>query len=355
MKIIYKSIFKELIITFLLCLASLNFILMMEKLLKLSRFLSGVGSSIWDMIKIILYLQPQLFLITIPMALLLSSLIAYGRMNFDNELIILRMSGLKFYQISYPVIISGIFCFIINLSIGYYIGPESSRKLREEITGIVRERTPSAIEEGNFNNIFKDILIYAKEKTNNNTIKGIFIYDNRTKDEPKILTAEKGNISAGEGFSIMLNLNNGYIHIAKKEQTTEIYFNKYNMILEPEAEAPSRKSSEMKPSEFIEKIKQSDTHNAKFIYLDLYRRFSLPVLCIVIAFLAPPLSLISGKSGRLGGLTVGLATFTFYYILLVYGENLVRAGKIPHYIGAWASTIIIGIFAILLFKRESSK
>lgn len=355
MKIIYKSILKELIITFFLCLTSLNFLLMMEKLLKLSRFLSGVGSSIWDMFKIILYLQPQLFLITIPMALLLSSLIVYGRMNFDNELIVLRMSGLKFYQISYPIIISGVSCFIINLAIGYYIGPESSRKLREEITGIIRERVPLAIEEESFNNIFKDMLIYVKNKNDKNIINGIFIYDNRIKDEPRILTAEEGKISAGDGFSIMLTLNKGFIHIAKKEQTTEMYFNKYNMILEPEAEAPSRKSSEMKPYEFIEKIKQSNAHNAKFIYLDLYRRFSLPVLCLVIAFLAPPLSLVSGKSGRLGGLTIGLATFTFYYILLVYGENLARAGKIPHYIGGWASTLIIGIFALLLFKRESSK
>ena len=105
MKIIHRSIFKELVLTFLLSLASLNFIIMMEKLIKLSRLLSGVGTSFIDMVRIILLLQPQLFLLTIPMALLLSTLLVYGRLNMDNELIILRTSGMKFRELSTPVVI----------------------------------------------------------------------------------------------------------------------------------------------------------------------------------------------------------------------------------------------------------
>ena len=96
MKILYRSILKELLLTFFVSLASLNFILMMEKLLRLSRFLSGVGTSAADMIKMILLLQPQLFLLTIPMALLLSILLTYGRLNMDNEMVILRNEILFF-------------------------------------------------------------------------------------------------------------------------------------------------------------------------------------------------------------------------------------------------------------------
>ena len=99
MKILHRSILKELILTFILSLASLNFILMMEKLLRLSRVLSGVGISVIDMAKLIMYLQPQLLLLTVPMAFLLSTLLVYGRLNIDNELVIMRMSGMDFKQI----------------------------------------------------------------------------------------------------------------------------------------------------------------------------------------------------------------------------------------------------------------
>jgi lipopolysaccharide export system permease protein len=105
----------------------------------------------------------------------------------------------------------------------------------------------------------------------------------------------------------------------------------------------------------MDKIEQSSSHDAKFVYLELHRRFSFPFMCIIIIFLGPPLALIAGKSGKLGGLTIGLSTFTAYYVLLVYGENLVGAGKIAHYFGAWSATIILCMVALWVFRRENAR
>ena len=80
------------------------------------------------------------------------------------------------------------------------------------------------------------------------------------------------------------------------------------------------------------------------------------LLCVSsLFFWGPPLALIAGKSGKLGGLTIGLSTFTIYYVLLVYGENLVGAGKIAHYIGAWGATFILCIVAFCVFRRENAR
>jgi len=271
----------------------------------------------------------------------------------DNELIILRISGMKFREISAPVVIFGLLCFGLNMAVGLYIGPKSSSELRYEVTDIIRERTPAAMEEGSFNTSFKDIVIYIMHKTEDNTIRGIFMYDNRNKNEPKVLTAKECIISAREGYALTLSLKDGLIHIAKGDNTTEVFFKKYNMVLQIETDAPSRKNSDMTPWDLMEKIKKLDSREAKYFYLELHRRFSLPFMCIIIIFLGPPLALIAGKSGRLGGLTIGLATFTAYYMLLVYGENLVRAGNFPHYLGAWAATLILCVFAFWVFRREN--
>ena len=63
--------------------------------------------------------------------------------------------------------------------------------------------------------------------------------------------------------------------------------------------------------------------------------------------------MVAGKAGKLGGLTMGLAVFTVYYMLLLYGENLVRAEKIPHHVGAWVPTAILAFIAFLMFRKES--
>src|SRR3989337_3814666 len=305
MKIIHKSILKELVFTFIISLAFLNIILMMEKLLRLSRLLSGVGASVADMAAIILYIQPQLLLLTIPMAFLLSTLFTYGRHNLDNELVILRTSGMDFGGISKPVFILGILCFLLNIAVSFYIGPKSSIGLRDEITRIIKNRTPLAIEEGTFNASFKDIVIMIRKKPSEDTVRGIFIYDGRNKNEPRIMMAREGKIFMSDGFQTNLFLKDGYIHMARKGDTTEMFFEKYNLIMRLESDLPSRKNSELTPPELIEEIEKR-VPQISSLQLELHRRLSLPFLCLILIFLGPPLSLMAGKSGRLGGLSLGL-------------------------------------------------
>ncbi len=355
MKIIHKSILKELTFTFFLSLASLNFILMMEKLLRLSRFLSGVGTSILGMTKVFLYLQPQLFLLTIPMALLLSTLLTYGRLNMDNELVILRTSGMRFKGIMLPVAVLGLICFLLNLAVSFYIGPKSSLELRNEIINIIRLRTPLAIEEGQFNTFFEDMVMYVREKPSDNVVRGIFVYDSRNKEEAKVLIAKEGTISVKDENDINLFLEDGYINMAGGDSMTELFFQKYNIIMRLSSDAPARKNAELMPSEIMQKIDRTNPKYRAPLQLELHRRFSLPLLCIVLIFFGPPLAIMAGRSGKLGGLTIGLAVFTTFYMILIYGENLVRSGRLVHYIGAWVSTAILGISALLLFIRESRK
>lgn len=354
MKLIHRSTLRDLLLTFSLSLGFLNSILMMEKLVRLSLVLSGVGASIPDMGRIILYIQPQLLMLTIPMSLLLSVLLVYGRMNLDSEIVVLRASGMDFKDISRPVLSLGVLCFFATLAVSFYIGPKSSAKLRETISEIITTRSAMAIEEGSFNSSFKDLVIVVKGKKSADTIEGIFIYDNRKKDEPRVLMAKHGRFSAQDSGEIRLFLTDGYINIMRGTTTTELFFEKYNMVLSLEGESPAPKKMEFTPSQLLEqsKIAADDGRKVTF-YLELHRRFSLPSVCLVLAFLGPPLALTSGRSGKLGGLALGLAVFTLFYTILIYGENLVNAGKMPHYFGAWLATVLMAVFSWIMFRKES--
>ncbi len=352
---IHKSILRELAFTFFLSLVSLNFILMMEKILKLSRLLSVVGASVSDMVRIILYLQPPMLILTLPMSLLVSTLLTYGRLNADNELVILRASGVPFKTIAAPVFIIGISCFFTGMLVSFYLGPMSMLKLRDTISGVITLRAPAAIEEGVFTTLFKNIVLFVKEKPDADRMRDIFIYDERNKKEPRILIAKEGRISAADGFGLSFFLKDGYVHIAKGNASTEIFFSGYNLSLNIAAEQPTRKNSELTPFELFREIKKISPREAVPLFLELHRRLSLPSVCLLLMMLGPPLSMLAGKSGRLGGLTIGLFIFAAFYILLIYGENLARTGKIPHYIGAWAPTVILGVFALWIFRKESLK
>lgn len=350
MKIIHKSVLKDLAITFTISLISLNLFLLMEKILRLSRFLSGVGASAADMLRIILYLQPQLMLLTIPMSLLLTTLLTYGRLNADNELTALRVAGMPFRSIAAPVLILGIASFFAGLIISFYLSPISAVKLRSYISKTIIQRAPMAIETGIFNTSFRDVVILVSSRQENR-MSGIFIYDRRKKDEPKVLIAKEGRVQADNEQNLGLYMSDGYIHIAKPEGSVEVFFERYNLLLNLMLEGPSRKNSEMTPFELLKSARESKTGERVSLFLEFHRRLSFPALCLILMFLGPPLSLLSGRSGRFGGLTVGLSVFTAFYLILIYGENMAKSGILPHYIGAWAPVVITGICSLWAFRQ----
>lgn len=355
MKIAHKTTLRELGLTFLLSLVSLNFFLLMEKVLRLSRLLSGVGASLQDFAKIIFYIQPQLMLLTIPMALLLSTLLTYGKLNADSELTALKAAGMPFRDISFPVFVLGIVCFLLGLLVSFYISPLSALKVRGSIVKIISQRAPMAIEAGVFNTSFKDFVILVRDKPTPDRMLGLFIYDSRNQKEPKVLTAREGRIYSDSGSNFSLYLKDGYIHIGKTEGSTEIFFDGYNLSLNLTVEGPLRKNSEMTPFELLGETKKRDAQERIPLLLELHRRLSLPFLCLFLMFLGPPLALVSGKSGRLGGLTTGLVVFTVFYIILVYGENMARSGKVPHYVGAWFPVLLLGVSSLWAFRKADSR
>jgi lipopolysaccharide export system permease protein len=354
LKTIHKSILGELIIAFLLTIAFLNAVLVMEKFLRLSKFLSGLGATAADLARIILLLQPQLLLLTIPMSLLLATLIVYGRMTIDSETVILKASGMDFIGIAMPVALLGAVGFLASCAVSFYIGPKSSIRLREQLTSIVSQRSALAIEEGTFNTSFKDIVIIVKGRKPPGIMEDIFIYDYRNRDEPKVLMAREGTVSPAEGFSIVLDLRNGYINMSGGRSATELYFDRYRLTLSLDLQAVAPKKIELTPLQLYTQAVQSDNAKARVAYfIEFHRRLSFPVVCLILIFIGPPLSSLSGKSGRLGGLALGLLVFTAYYVMLIYGENLVLASRLHHAAGSWGATAVFGSAAVVMFRRAS--
>jgi len=325
---------------------------MMEKLLKLSRLLSG-GAAITDIAEIIIYIQPQVLIFTIPMSVLLSVLLTYGRMNADNEITILRGSGMSFRGISRPVFYLGFAGFIICILISFYLAPKGNIFLREKITEVLTVKAPMAIEEGIFNTSFKDIVVMVRAKKDPGTFSGILIIDERKKGEQKVIFAKDGKVMP-DNDSISFSLSSGHIYITKGDIFTEISFGRYNFKLSPYFEQKDRKNSEFTPAELLKASKEYPDKKINLL-LEFHRRLSMPALCLIIVLLGPPLSLLSGKSGRLGGLTIGLSVFSIYYTLLLYGENLARAGKLSHIFGAWFSFAVLCAFSLFIFERINKK
>ena len=71
--------------------------------------------------------------------------------------------------------------------------------------------------------------------------------------------------------------------------------------------------------------------------------------------MAPPLSLMAGKSGRMSGLAIGFVVIASYYGLLLLFEGIVRSEIVPHYLGAWVPSALFIFIAYRMFKKEAAR
>lgn len=92
---------------------------------------------------------------------------------------------------------------------------------------------------------------------------------------------------------------------------------------------------------------ESDEDMIRRHQIELHRKFTLSVACLILFFIGAPLGAIIRKGGLGMPIVVSSLAFIIYYIVGTMGENAAREGEMPIWLGMWLSTLIflpIGLF-----------
>jgi lipopolysaccharide export system permease protein len=355
MNVLSRSIFRELLITFLLGTFALNLLLVTEKIIRLTKKMASVGLSPSDMLSVLVYLQPIFTIMTVPMALFFSILIVYGRLNADNEIVIMRANGMSFLSISSPAFTLGIICLLVTLSASFWIAPAGAKKLRAKVTDIISSRAPQAIQEGIFNTMFEDVVIFVADKDDSGVMSGMFMYDGRNAERPTVVYARQGQLTSEGGFSILMEMTDGHINFLGKNATTDLTYDKYRLRVPMEVIHSTKPQVELTPFEILKAVKTVPESKVMDYLLEFHRRLTFPFLCIVLMVFAPPLAFMAGKTGKVNGLATGFLVIAAYYGLLIYAEELVRVNRVSVLTGSWLPTVLFFTVAVILFRREARR
>ncbi|MBI4680200.1 MAG: LptF/LptG family permease [Nitrospirae bacterium] len=301
--IIRRSIFKEVLINSLIVVSFLSIVLFMEKFVRLSRIILGKGVTIADIAKIFLFLEPSILLLSIPMAILTAVFLTYGRMSADNEVVVLKASGMNLWSISRPAVTLSVIGFIILLFISVYVLPRSMQSFKKTIQESIIKRASMTFDEGAFSTVFKQTVLFVKEILPGDRFRGIFIYREGNTRTPLVIIAESGEIYSNpkEGV-INLNMHNGVIHTFGEKSSSEVNFAEYSFVLISVVEDESK----IKPSEIgmIDLWKQKG--QSVLLDVELNRRLAIPFASLIFGFLGPALATRIGRTGRMGGFSLSL-------------------------------------------------
>ena len=359
-RIINRYILKEISLPFFMILFILTFVLLMGKILQLMDMMINKGVRFMDIAQLIIFLMPSFLLFTIPISLLVGIMMALGRLSSDNEIMVLKASGVSLMQLAQPVMLASAATFILTLLTSYILVPQGNYATKMLLFNVARQKASLGIKEKIFNDDFKGILLYAdKVPVSGAYMEGVLISDQRLGETPSTIIARKAYlISDLNSLSITLRLENGSTHTVDKDLKNyrKMDFSFYDVKLDisssvADSSKTVKASTDMTRSEIVQRLKGSrlKEEERRELAIELYKKLSIPASCLVFAVLAIPLGIRKHRSAKSMGFTLGLITVLAYYLLRLSGEALAETGRISVAIGTWAPVVIFGIAGIYLF------
>jgi len=364
-KTAYLYIFKEIVPIFFIGLMIFTVILLMDKILKLIELIVARGVDISQIMVLLLFISPSFLIFTIPMAVLLAILLAFGRLSSDSEITALKASGMSLYQLFLPVAIFSICAYLLTTFLVFYGLPWGNRGFKDTLYKIAQSKADIEIKERVFNDTFDGLVVYVdKVPIQGKRMEGILIYDEREQGKLITIFAKEGFfISNPKSQEVILRLLNGDIH--RVERQTNIYqkirFNAYDLRLELAKTFTSigkkLKDKEMSIDDIKEKMEEmrkngEDTTPMK---VELHRRYAFPFACIVFSLIGVPLGIQPRRSGKSYGFIFSLLIILAYYISLTASEILAIHHTIPAFLAGWAPNFLFGGFGIYLLVMAAKE
>ncbi len=161
--------------------------------------------------------------LSVPMAVLVATLMAFGQMAQDHELTALKAAGISLHRVMAPVLAAAALLCGAMIVFNNYVLPESNHRLAGLITDIGRQRPTVNIEPGIYVEDFPNYKLYiGDKKENSDEIRDVRVHRERQGSTPDILVAPRGRLYfVDHGASLMIELFDGEWH----QQPDEAGFN----------------------------------------------------------------------------------------------------------------------------------
>jgi len=363
-RIIHRYILREITTPFALGLASVTLILLVARLLKLVELIVNRGVPFLQVAKLFSYILPAFLEVTVPMALLLAILVAFGRLSSDSELTALKASGISLYQLIPPVAAMSSLMTSVCLVLSLYLRPWANDMLRTGLFDIARTKASAGIRARVFNDDFAGLVIYVDQIDQpGNRLRGILIADSRNGKQRDTVLARLGILVSDEqAQQVNLRLYDGQVHSHYQSDGSyhRTEFADYDISLSIADAAArvalrDREPSEMPWSELtkIAGEKWATGASSHTEDVEMHRRMSIPFACLAFASIAIPLGIRPSRSFRSRGVAMSLGVVLTYYLLLTSGQSLGERGIIDPLIAMWSPNVIVAVVGLSMLQKAA--
>ena len=352
--IVDRHLFREMGLVFVLALGVLLLALLLQEGIRLANRILENGLPFSFFLEALALLSPVFLVFSLPVALLVTTVVLFSRLRGDQESVVLQASGIHPYRPLLPVIAFALALALLDLGLSWGIQPWAVQHLQQRFWEVLSTQRQFALEERVFNRLFGH-LVYVQHLRPPSTLEGVFIASTTRGSNPfaspQILLARRGSLFLDpRERQLYLHLEEGSLHHRRPEGYQWIRFQTYTLRLAPEALFQGghliREQWSLGLGAFRQRLAalaQDPTRVREYrlLALEFHKRFSLPAAVLVLALVGAPLGHRIRTRSRLGGFGLGVGGLLIYYLLLMGGEFLARLGWVEPWMAAWTPNLLL--------------
>ena len=214
MPILHTYILRQHLVPFLLGFGVITFILEMDVLFDYLDLVVNRGVALGAVLQLFGLSLGYIVALSVPCAVLVASLMTFGRLSQDNEITALRASGVNMLGVMmWPLGASVLIAIGLTL-FNNHILPETNHRFANLLIDIGRMRPTVKLQEGVFINDFPGYnMIVQSVNGKTNEMRGVTIYQMNPGAPPTTIIADRGFLSyTPDGKAAVLELEDGEIH-----------------------------------------------------------------------------------------------------------------------------------------------
>lgn len=362
MKIIERYIFSSFLTAFFLAWMVFSFVLTIGLLVKIAQLIMrGVPFSTIGLFIMIGF--PGTLALTIPLALMVSSLLVFSRLSADSEIAAMRACGINLLSVmKYPVLFS-ICCTFLSIFINNEIVPRSAEARKRLRTTISVNVGLDLLEPGRIISDFPKVKLFFAQKQGN-WLYDILAFDNSKEGLTREIKAEKALVSTN-GTDIILDMYKVRVSPIDIDKPGVAQADRFRQVI-PNAISNRTISRNCKMLRFfeireaIEALKaNTDNLPEKMRILELsehrtryQRRFVEACAAFCFVLIGVPLGIKTQRKDSTIGIAISLVVSMSFYLFIIMAETFEQTPAIYPHVLIWLPVIICLGFATYLIPKN---
>jgi lipopolysaccharide export system permease protein len=214
MKILTRYILKEHVGPFLFAFFTITFLLIIDFVPKIVNHVLDKDLPVSVVLELIGLNLAWMVALSVPMSVLVATLMAFGRLTADFEITAIKTSGVNMLRVLVPLLVAGGVISVLMIQFSDKVLPDLNRRARLLRSDISVMRPTLVFRSGIFISDIPGYLIYI-EKIDHATsrVEGVRITDTKDPDKPQIVVADSGYLaSTDNGRNMRFTLYDGEMH-----------------------------------------------------------------------------------------------------------------------------------------------